>query len=154
MDRFFDEFAVGDAFDSDGMTVSEAAILDFAARYDPQPFHLDAAAAAHSPFGGLIASGIQSIAVALRLFLDEKVLRACSVGSPGIDEVRFKKPVRPGDTLRTRATILDTVPSRGRPDRGLLRIGYALTNQAGEEVMTMQIMHLVVRRPPEPPAAS
>ena len=150
MDRFFDDFALGEAFDSDGMTLTEAAILDFAARYDPQPFHLDAVAAARSPYGGLIASGIQTMGVALRLFMDEKLLRACSVGSPGIDEVRFKRPVRPGDTLRVRATVLDKTPSRTRPDRGVLRMGYALANQAGEEVMTMQIMHLLIRRSPGP----
>jgi len=146
MDRYFDDFSVGDSFDTGGLTLTEGMILDFAMHYDPQPFHLDVEAAAESPFGGLIASGAQTLAVAFRLFLAERVLRACSMGSPGIDLVRFVRPVRPGDTLRVRTEILEATPSRSKPDRGVLRIGYTVSNQRGEPVLTAQVLHLVSRR--------
>ncbi len=120
-------------------------ILSFALQYDPQPFHLDEEAAAGSPYGGLIASGAQTLAIAFRLFLGERVLRACSIGSPGIDLIRFLKPVRPGDTLRVRTEILEITPSRSKPDRGVLRIGYTVSNQRGEAVLTAQVLHLVSR---------
>ncbi len=146
MDRYFDDFSVGDCFHTGGLTLSEAMILDFAMKYDPQPIHLDVEAARQSIYGGLIASGCQTLAVALRLFLSERVLSACSLGSPGIEEIRYKKPVRPGDTLRVRTEILEKTPSRSKPDRGVLRIDYTVTNQKKEPVLTAQILHLVSKR--------
>jgi len=145
VDRYFDDFRVGDTFQSGGLTLSEAMLLDFAMKYDPQPFHLDVEAAKQSIYGGLIASGCQTLAVALRLFLSERVLASCSLGSPGIEEIRYKKPVRPGDTLSVKTEILEKNPSRSRTDRGVLRIGYTVTNQNQEPVLTAQILHLVLK---------
>jgi acyl dehydratase len=146
VNRYFDDFGVGDTFQSGGLTLSEAMLLDFAMKYDPQPFHLDVEAAKQSIYGGLIASGCQTLAVALRLFLSERVLASCSLGSPGIEEIRYKKPVRPGDTLSVKTEILEKNPSRSRTDRGVLRIGYMVTNQNQEPVLTAQILHLVLKK--------
>ena len=98
--------------------MSEAQILDFALAYDPQPFHLDRTAAEASPYGGLIASGFQTLALAFRMFYQEKVINACSMGSPGMSELRWLGPVRPGDTLRTEAEVLSTRPSRSKAGPG------------------------------------
>ena len=106
-DLYFDDFDIGQTFRSKGATLSEAQILDFPFTYDPQPFHLDVAAAREGPFGGLIASGFQTLAVAFRLFYQEKVINACSMGSPGMDHLRWLAPVRPGDTLFVRAEVLE-----------------------------------------------
>jgi acyl dehydratase len=134
-------------------SVSREEIVEFARRYDPQPFHVDENAAKASIFGGLIASG--------------GTRRRCSWGfrgsappaapprSPGIDEIRWPRPVRPGDTLTARVTVLESAPSRSKPDRGHVRIRYEVANQAGETVMTMVGVSLYRRRPtseqsPEP----
>ncbi len=146
-DRYFDDFKVGDQFTSGGVTITESQILDFALAYDPQPFHLDKTAAQDSPFGGLIASGFQTLALAFRIFYQANIINACSLGSPGMDELRWLKPVRPGDTLTVRAEVLESRPSRSRPDRGSLRMGYTVVTQTGETVMTFQVTHIFARRP-------
>ena len=146
-DLYFEDFKVGDRFVSDGVTVSEGMILDFAMTYDPQPFHLDAEAAKASHFGGLIASGFQTVALGFRMFIQTGVFRACGMGSPGIDELRWPHPVRPGDTIRSELEILEIRPSRSKPDRGMLITKMTVRNQAGEEVMTFKGMQLTRRRP-------
>ena len=146
MERYFDDFKVGERFRSKGVTLTEAEIISFALAYDPQPFHLDAVAAAQSPFGGLIASGLQTFALGWRMFLQEGAFSACSLGSPGIDELRWTAPVRPGDTLRTEAEVIETRPSGSKPDRGTLKMAYRMTNQRGETVLTMTILHILKRR--------
>ena len=145
-ERFFDDFAIGERFKSAGLTVSEAAILDFALTYDPQPFHLDKEVAEAGPYGGLIASGFQTLALAFRLFLQEKIIDACSMGSPGLDELRWLKPVRPGDTLHVEAEVLEKRPSESKPDRGVLRMRYAAKIQNGETVMTFIAIHILRRK--------
>jgi acyl dehydratase len=146
-DLWLEDFTVGRVFTTRGCTLSEAQILDFAWQHDPQPFHIDVVAAAESPYGGIIASGFQTLLVAFRLFYQEKVINAASMGSPGMDEVRWVAPVRPGDTIRVRAEVLDIRPSRSRPDRGTALLAYTVTNQRDETVMTFKCHHILRRRP-------
>lgn len=144
---YFDDFEPGQAFHSKGATLSESQILDFALLYDPQPFHLDVEAAAEGPYGGLIASGFQTLAVAFRLFYQANVVNACSMGSPGLDELRWLKPVRPGDTLKVKAKVREKRPSRSKLDRGTLIMDYEVLNQTGEVVMTFTAIHILARKP-------
>lgn len=146
-ERYFDDFEIGECFVSRGVTLSEAQILDFALRYDPQPFHLDSHAAAQTPYGGLIASGFQTLALGFRMFFHENVITACSLGSPGMDELRWLAPVRPGDTLHTEAEVKDKRPSRSRADRGTLRMAYTVKNHHKQPVMTFICTHILARRP-------
>jgi len=125
-------------------------ILSFAREWDPQPFHLDEEAAARSPFGGLIASGWQTAALCMRLVVDGLLDGSTSIGSPGLDELRWLKPVRPGDALSVELTVLEVTPSRSKPDRGSVRLGYTCTNQKGEAVMTMIARVLFLRRDAAP----
>lgn len=153
-DYWFEDFAAGQSFTTRGATLSEAQILDFALHYDPQPFHLDVEAAVRSPYGGLIASGFQTLLVAFRLWYAERVINTASIGSPGMDEVRWTAPVRPGDTLSVQATVLETRPSRSRPDRGSVLMAYEVRNQHGETVMTFKVTQLMLTRPPDAGAHS
>lgn len=140
---FFDELNVGDRIRTRGVTFTEAAIVDFGLRYDPQPFHIDAEAAAASPFGGLIASGFHTMAQGFRMVLDEGWLAGGSIGSPGFDQLRWTAPVRPGDTIHMQGEVVEVRPSRSKPDRGLVRVRYEAINQRGETVMTAVFMHLL-----------
>jgi acyl dehydratase len=146
-EMYFEDFKPGDRFVSPGVTVTESMIIDFALAYDPQPFHLDIRAAAASPFGGLIASGFQTMALGFRVFLQLGLFSTCGMGSPGIDEVRWVQPVRPGDTLRSEAEIIEARPSRSRPERGTLLMAFTIRNQRDEAVLTMRTIQLTRRRP-------
>lgn len=146
-ERYFDDFKVGEVFTTPGITLSESQILDFALVYDPQPFHIDVVAAAESPFGGLIASGFQTLALSFRTFYQANIINACSLGSPGFDELRWTAPVRPGDTLSVEATVREMRPSKSKPNRGTLLMDYATKNQHGETVMTFKAIHLMLREP-------
>ena len=146
-DLHFEDLHEGQRFRTRGCTLSEAQILDFAFRYDPQPFHIDKTAALATPYGGLIASGFQTLVVAFRLFHAEGIIDAASLGSPGMDEIRWVKPVRPGDTLRVEAEVLSTRPSSSRPDRGTAVISFTVVNQSDEAVMSFRITYLLLRRP-------
>jgi acyl dehydratase len=145
-DLYFEDFKVGDRFPTRAVTLTEADIIAFARQWDPQPFHLDPEAARASIYGGLIASGMQTIALTLRLFLDTGAVAASSLGSPGC-EVQWKSPVRPGDTLRVVVEVIETRPSSSKPDRGIVRLRYTTLNQRDEPVMTMIGNQLVRRRP-------
>jgi acyl dehydratase len=145
-DRYFDDFAVGERFTTRGVTLTESGIIDFALTYDPQPFHMDVEAARQSNYGGLIASGFQTLALGFRMVLETGIFRACSMGSPGFDELRWLRPVRPGDTLHTEIEVMDKKPSSSKPDRGIARIAYRMKNQKGEEVLTFLSMHLLKRK--------
>lgn len=145
--RYLDDLTPGQRFTSPGLTLTEAEIIDFAWRYDPQPFHLDANAAANSPYGGLIASGFQSLAICFRLFIQSGVLAESSMGSPGIDELRWLAPVRPGDTLHSEIEVLEVRPSNSKPDRGIARLKYQATNQRSEAVLSFIVNHLLRRKP-------
>jgi acyl dehydratase len=146
-DLYFDDFKIGDRFVSPGVTVTEGMIVDFALVYDPQPFHIDHEAAKASPFGGLIASGFQTMALGFRMFLMTGVFRACSIGSPGLDELRWPRPVRPGDTLHAEFEVLELRPSRSKADRGMLISRLETMNQNGEVVSSAKGMHLLLKRP-------
>lgn len=143
--RYLDDLTPGQRFTSPGLTLSEAEIIDFAWRYDPQPFHLDANAAAESPYGGLIASGFQSLAICFRLFIQSGLFADSSLGSPGIDELRWLAPVRPGDTLHSEIEVLEVRPSKSKPDRGIGRLKYHAVNQRGEVVLSFIVNHLLRR---------
>jgi len=147
MMRYLEDFHPGEKIQLGNYAVTREEILEFARRYDPQPFHVDEEAAKRSIYGGLIASGWHTIAMFMRLFVDGLVSDSSSMGSPGIDEIRFLKPVRPGDTLSARVVIRDVVPSRSKPDRGHVRASYEVVNQAGETVMTMIGLGIYGRRP-------
>jgi len=144
---YFDDFKPGDRFDSAPLTITEALIIEFARFYDPQPFHTDPEAAKATVYGGLIASGLQTIGIGFKLFFETGVLSACSLGSPGLDEIRWKAPVRPGDTLRVVAEVLEVRPSSSKPDRGIVRILFTTLNQRGEAVSTFIGNQLCRRRP-------
>ena len=144
--RYLDDLFPGQHFKTPGITLTEADIIDFALRYDPQPFHLDVNAAAESPYGGLIASGFQSLALCFRLFIQSGMLAESSMGSPGIDELRWLAPVRPGDTLHTEIEVIEVRPSKSKLDRGIARLRYHAVNQRGEVVLTLIINHLLRRR--------
>ncbi len=146
-DRFFEDFKAGDTFVTGGVTLTESMILDFAITYDPQPFHIDVTAAKAGPFGGLIASGFQTLALGFRQVLDLGVLKGGSMGSPGLDELRWIRPVRPGDTLRVKGEVVETKPSSSKTDRGTVRIKYAFITQGDETVLTMSCIHILKRRP-------
>lgn len=146
--RYLEDFRVGETIELGHTTVDRDEIIAFARRFDPQPFHVDEEAAKRSIYGGLIASGWHTTAMLMRLLVDGMAAGSESMGSPGTDEIRWLKPVRPGDTLTGRATILDVVPSRSKPDRGHIRAAYELWNQKGEKVMTMVSLGIFGRRPP------
>lgn len=145
----FEDFRAGEAIDLGSYRVTRREILEFAERWDPQPFHTDEEAARESIYGGLIASGWHTCAMAMRMLCDSVLLRAASLGSPGVDEVRWLLPVRPGDTLHGRMTVLETRPSRSRPDRGIVRSRWEVRNQDDEVVMTMEGLGMYRRRDPE-----
>ena len=147
-DIFLDDLAPGQTYDLGRRRVSREEILTFAREYDPQPFHVDEAAAAASIYGGLIASGWHTAAVYMRLLVDGFLGRAAAMGSPGVDELRWLKPVRPGDELAGRLEILEVRPSQSRPDRGLARCGAEVLNQDGEPVLRFTAMVLFRRRDP------
>jgi len=144
---YFEDFEVGHRFRSPGITVTEGQIIDFAMRYDPQVFHIDAEAAKTTPYGGLIASGIHTIALTFRAFLMTGALEGSSLGSPGFDELRWLRPVQPGDTLYVVGEVLEKKASSSRQDRGVVRIRYTSYNQRDEEVMTMVGNQIIRRRP-------
>lgn len=150
-DVYFEDFTPGREFRTEGITVTEAQIIDFAMAFDPQPFHLNVEAAKATIYEGLIASGFQTMALTFRLFIQTRALAVCSLGSPGVDEVRFLRPVRPGDTLRATVQVLDQRPSRSKPDRGIVRLHWTTLNQRGEPVLTLTSMQLVRRRPAAEP---
>jgi acyl dehydratase len=144
---WFEDFKPGHVYEHGARRLEEREIIDFAREWDPQRYHVDPEAAKATPFGGLIASGWQSCGVAMRLMCDAYLNDSSCVGSPGIDEIRFLRPVRPGDTLRFRATVLDSAPSRSRPERGTVTFRWELLNQSGEVVLSMIGRQLYLRRP-------
>lgn len=145
--RYFEDFAPGDVIELGSRTLTKEGIIAFAREFDPQPFHTDEAAAARSVYGGLLASGWHTGSLAMRILYDGLLNDTVSLGSPGIDELRWLKPVRPDDTLSLRMTILETIPSRTKPDRGLIRSLMEMRNQHGEVVLTIRGLSLLGRRP-------
>ncbi len=153
-DRFFDNYVPGSVGVFGAEQVSEAEILGFAAQFDPQGIHTDAAAAASGPFKGLIASGWHTMAVMMRILVRYYLNEAASLASPGVDELRWLKPVRPGDVLSLRCTVVQARPSRSKPDRGLVHTAIEILNQNQETVATLTMMNLLRRRPDPGPGPS
>lgn len=146
MTRYLDDFSVGEKFATGEAEITEAMILAFARDYDPQPFHLDPAAAKESIYGGLIASGFQTLALGFRLVWDTGVYAGSSMGSPGFDETRWLKPVRAGDRLHVEAEVIGITPSRSKADRGIIRVAYRYLDRHGEPLLTCTMMHILRRR--------
>jgi acyl dehydratase len=142
-----DDLQPGQTFALGRRDVTREEIIAFARSWDPQPFHLDEEAAKASIFGQLIASGWHTCCIFMRLFADGLLNRAAAAGSPGIDELRWLKPVRAGDSLEAAVEILEVRPSRSRPDRGAARIRCIVRNQQGDEVLTMIATVMFLRRP-------
>jgi acyl dehydratase len=146
-DIYFEDFRKGQAVELAGVTITESQIIDFALQFDPQPFHIDREAAARSPMGGLVASGFHTLALSFRLFIDRDLLRQCNVGGAGLNDVRWIKPVRPGDTICGRVTVLDAHDSPTSREHGIGRFLFEMANQMGEPVLSFVGTVLLKRRP-------
>lgn len=144
---YWEDFPVGSVREFGGITLSRDDIVRFAREFDPQPFHVDEAAAAASFFGGIIASGWHTCALAMRMMCDAYLLETASLGSPGVDSIKWLKPVRPGDTLRIRSSVLDARPLESKPHIGLVYSQWRMYNQTDECVMEM-LGHGMLRRRP------
>ena len=145
--RYWEDIKEGEVVELGSRTMEKERMVAFAREFDPQPFHTDEKAAEASIWGGLIASGWLTGSVLMRIFYDGYLKDTASLGSPGIDELRWLKPVRPGDTLTGRFTVLESVASRSKPDRGIVRSLMEVVNQHGEVVMTTKGVNFVSRRP-------
>jgi len=145
--RYLEDFRPGQEFDLGSKTITAEEIVDYARDYDPQPFHLDEDAAAKTPFGGLVASGWQTGAIAMRLIVDNLLKDCASLGSPGLDRVQWLAPVRPGDTLSLKGIVKEVIPSRSKPDRGVVMSRYEMRNQRGELVYAVEGAGMFGARP-------
>jgi acyl dehydratase len=147
---YWEDFVPGWQYESPSRSLTAAEITAFAREYDPQAYHTDAEAAKATPFGGLIASGWQTCAVGMRLMCDGYLLETSCIGSPGLDELRWFKPVRPGDALRLRSTVVEQTPSARNPERGTVKFTWEVLNQNDEVVCLMVGRQHYVRRTPAP----
>ena len=145
--RYFEDFRLGERTDLGRYPVSEAEILAFARQYDPQPLHTDREFAAGTVFSGLIASGWHSCAMFMRLQVDGMLKESSAIASPGVDSIRWLRPVRAGDVLRAEAEVIEIMPSRHRPNRGLVKHECKVFNQKDELVMTLRTLALFARKP-------
>jgi acyl dehydratase len=143
---YFEDFALGSIAEFGPRSVTREEIIAFAAEFDPQPFHLDEEAARASMLGGLAASGWHTCAILMRMIYDGFLFESASMGSPGVDEVRWLAPLRPGDTLTIRRTVLDARVSKSKPDRGFVTLRFEVLNQAGRPVMTLKTPMMIARR--------
>jgi acyl dehydratase len=143
---YWEDFTAGYSAEHGDYLVTREEIVAFAAEYDPQPFHLDEEAGSASLLGGLAAYGWHTSAIGMRMICDAFMSNAAGLGSPGIEEVRWVAPVRPGDRLTLHWSVLETRPTSKRPDRGLVKFRFELVNQAGERVLVQTNVNLFVRR--------
>jgi acyl dehydratase len=149
-DLYFEDFSVGQKFETGSRTFTEDDIVAFGRRYAPLPYHTDPVAAKDSMYGGVIAAGYQTAAATFGLFVEAGVLRASAMGSPGVDKLRWLKPVRPGDTIFVEANVTGTrLSSKG--DRGYVSVAYEVKNQKGEAVLTMTGTQIIALRPSREP---
>jgi acyl dehydratase len=146
--RFFEDYTAGQVHDLGTTTASESQIIEFAREFDPQPFHLDPAAAAATSFGGIVASGWHTVGLTMRLYVDHFLSHVASLGSPGVEDIHWPSPLRPDDTLRVRATVLEARPSRSKLDRGVVRARVEALNQRNDLVLSMVVVSLLGRRQP------
>jgi len=147
-ERYFEDYLPGSVYEFGTVTVTEREIIEFAERFDPQPMHIDPEYAAQGRYGGIIASGWHTIGLAMRLLVDHYLSKVAGLASPGVDEVRWPNPLRPGDSLRIRVSVLDARPSRSKPDRGVVRTLIEALNQNDLLVLSMVAMSIVRRRQP------
>lgn len=147
-DRYFEDYAPGTVANYGPIAVDAAEIITFARRYDPQEFHVDPARAAEGPFRGLVASGWHTASMMMRVLVDRYLSRVASLGSPGVDELRWIAPVRPGDRLWVHITVLEARRSRSKPDRGMLRSLIEVCSEHGDILMTVKAMTLMLCRNP------
>ena len=145
--RYFEDWQVGDSFETRGITVTESQIVDFALLYDPQSMHIDKTFAAEGMFGELIASGFHTLSISFRLFYDMGYVVHSNIIGLGLDEVRWTAPVRAGDTLRCRVAITALTPSRSKPDRGTMSFKSTTLNQRDEEVLRYTSTCILKNRP-------
>jgi acyl dehydratase len=146
-ERYLEDFSVGQRFESGSITVNAPEIKAFASQFDPQPFHLDEQAATKSFFGGLVASGWHTAALTMRLIVDSELKIAGGSIGAGADELKWPRPVRPGDTLRAVSEVLEIRPSKSRPDQGIIKMRTQTVNQEGQPVMIFVANMIVPRRP-------
>jgi acyl dehydratase len=146
-DRYFEDYVEGDVHQFGPITVEPDEVIAFATRFDPQTMHTDPEAARHTPFGSLIASGWHTAGLMMRLYVEHYLTHVASLASPGLDELRWLKPVRPGDTLSVRVTVLKAVPSKSKSDRGAVTSFVEVINQTGEVVMTLKPVNFIAKRP-------
>lgn len=146
-DRYFEDYPAGAVYEYGYLSVTEAEIIDFAQAFDPQPIHIDPDFAATGPFGGLIASGWHTAGIFTRLYVAHYVSRPASLASPGVDELRWPVPLRPGDSVRIRATTTEARRSKSKPDRGIVRTRGQLINQNDEDVLRLDLINIFARRP-------
>ena len=144
--RYWEDFRIGDVVEVGPVTLTEAERIEFATSFDPQPFHIDPDAAEQTPFGGLIASGWHTTALFMGMFVRAVLLDTASLGSPGVDEIRWTAPVRPGDTLSGRSTVTDVQPSSKDPRRGTVFTTNEVYNQDGVLVLRLKARGFFARR--------
>lgn len=145
-DLWLDDFKPGDVFETEGFTITDSMIVEFAMQWDPQSPHMDVTAERTKMLGGPMSSGFLTLCATFRSFLGSGILGAANLASPGFDKLRWLKPVRPGDTLRVISTVVSATPSRSKPDRGALVMTHHTVNQAGETVLTVECAHFLRRR--------
>ena len=146
--RYFEDYVPGLTVDCGSFSVNEAEVIAFAEKYDPQPFHVDPVAAKDGPFGGLIASGWHTTSLMMRQLVDHYVSPESSLGAAGVDEIRWPRPVRPGDRLHVRATVLEARRSASKPDRGIVKTLAELTSDGGDLVMKVTAINFILLRDP------
>lgn len=142
-DRYFEDYIPGSLYEYGSIRVEQEEMIAFAKQFDPQDFHSDPEAAGRTVFGGLIASGWHTASLMMRLFADNYLSKVASLSSPGIDELRWNHPVRPGDVLSIRVTVTDAVRSRSKPDRGILHSYVEVLNQNNQVVMSLKAVNLI-----------
>jgi len=145
--RYFEDFRVGDVYELGARSLTQESMIAFAREYDPQPFHVDPEAAKRSVFGTLIASGWQTVGVYMSLLVVGLLNDTPSMGSPGVEGIQWLKPVRPGDRLHARLRVVETIPSKSRPDRGIVKSQGEMLNDDGDLVMTIHATSFIGRRP-------
>jgi acyl dehydratase len=146
--RYFEDYVPGSTLDCGSFSMTESEIIAFAEQYDPQPFHVDPVAAKKGPYGGLIASGWHTTSMMMRHLVDHFVSPESGLGSPGVEEIRWPRPVRPGDTLRVRVTVQEARRSASKPDRGIVKSLAELINQDGDLVMKVTANNFILLRDP------
>ncbi len=146
MGLYLDDLKAGQRFATGSITVSEAEIIAFAKQFDPQYYHIDPEAAKKSAFGGLIASGFHTLSLSFRLFFDLNLWPESVIASPGMDQVKWLKPMRPGDTISAAAEVVEVKASTSKPDRGVVIMDHPCWNQHNEMILTLRCAHMLRRR--------